>query len=71
MYSVTIAVVRIIIGSLLRRFIEWAGYPASSDIPAITTFAEAPIKVPLPPKQAPNAKAQISGQVRHWLMGNL
>ena len=37
------------------------GYPASSDKPAVTTFAEAPMSVPLPPRQAPKARAQISG----------
>ena len=29
--------------------------------PAVTTFADAPISVPFPPRQAPNARAQITG----------
>ena len=32
-----------------------------SAIPAHTTLAEAPIRVPFPPRQAPNASAQTSG----------
>ncbi len=36
-------------------------YPCCCATPAHTTFAEAPIKVPFPPKQAPNANAQTSG----------
>jgi len=32
-------------------------YPLDSAIPIVTTFAEAPMIVPLPPKQAPRASA--------------
>ena len=37
------------------------GYPCCSANPAATTFAEAPINVPLPPRQQPNDKAHTSG----------
>ena len=33
------------------------GYPSRSAIPIVTTFAEAPSMVPLPPKHAPKPKA--------------
>lgn len=36
-------------------------YPCCSATPAHTTFAEAPISVPLPPRHAPNANAQTKG----------
>jgi hypothetical protein len=36
-------------------------YPCCSAIPAQITLADAPTKVPLPPKQGPNANAQTSG----------
>lgn len=35
--------------------------PCCSAIPAETTLAEDPYKVPFPPKQAPNVKAQTNG----------
>ena len=45
----------------LKNSLKEIGYPASSDIPAVTTFADAPMRVPLPPRHAPNASAQIKG----------
>ena len=37
------------------------GCPSRWAIPATITFAEAPISVPLPPKQAPSDKAHQTG----------
>ena len=54
----TIHVIRPYIKNLTNDIL----YPFCSAIPAHTTLAEAPIRVPLPPRQAPNASAQTSGR---------
>ena len=52
----------IIIGNpVLKNLLNELSFPDSSARPAATTFAEAPIIVPLPHKQAPSAKAHANG----------
>ena len=51
-------------GYLVRRHIRKRLFDLnslSSLIPAVTTLADAPIKVPFPPRQAPKARAHIRG----------
>ena len=45
----------------LKYSINVNRYPCCSATPAHTTFADAPIKVPLPPRQAPRANAHTNG----------
>ena len=61
-YAVTTTIVTNIIGNpTLKKRLNEIGYPASSAIPAVTTFAEAPMIVPLPPRHAPKESAQARG----------
>ena len=45
-------------------------HPFCSAIPAHTTLAEAPIRVPFPPRQAPNASAHTSGRRERHTSGD-
>jgi len=55
---------RIIIGNpTFKKSVKVKLYPCCCAIPATTTFAEAPINVPLPPRHAPKARAQTKGKM--------
>ena len=57
-HKVAMSIVTIITGSpAFIKLINVIECPAFSAKPDVTTFAEAPISVPLPPKHAPSAKA--------------
>ena len=43
------------------KLMKEIGLPRCAAIEATTTFAEAPIKVPLPPRQAPKASDHHTG----------
>ena len=61
-YTVDINKVSSIIGKpVLKNLLNDISLPDSSASPAATTLADAPMIVPLPPKQAPNAKAHANG----------
>ena len=46
---------------ILKKLMKLIGYPASAAIPAITTFALAPMSVPIPPMSAPKHSAHARG----------
>jgi hypothetical protein len=46
---------------ILNHLLKLIRYPNLSDNPAATTPALEPIRVPFPPKSAPNAKAHHNG----------
>ncbi|MGB2630433.1 MAG: hypothetical protein WBD17_04305, partial [Candidatus Omnitrophota bacterium] len=52
----------------LKNFIKEMGYPFFSLILDITILAEAPIKVPFPPRHAPRARAHHRGCATFMLM---
>ena len=61
-YAVANVTLSIIIGNpVLKNLLKDMSWPASSAKPAATTFADAPIIVPLPPRQAPSASAHANG----------
>ena len=61
-YTVASNRVSIIIGKpVLKNLLNDISFPDSSARPAATTLADAPMMVPLPPKQAPNANAHAKG----------
>ena len=45
----------------IKKRAKLMGRPSREAMPETMTLAEAPIKVPLPPKQAPNDKAHQTG----------
>ena len=47
--------------SYLKKSLKVNLYPWASENPAATTLDVVPTRVPLPPKQAPNARAYKSG----------
>ena len=47
----------------LKKSTNEMWWPSTSAFDAMTMLAEAPIRVPLPPKQAPNASAQARGSI--------
>ena len=62
MYTEQIATDRIIIGDpILRNCTYVIGYPCLALIPDSTTFADAPIRVPFPPRHAPRDSAHQRG----------
>ena len=62
MYTEQIATDRIIIGNpILRNCTYVIGYPCLALIPDSTTFADAPIRVPFPPRHAPRDSAHQRG----------
>mmetsp|Transcript_30343 Transcript_30343/g.76324 ORF Transcript_30343/g.76324 Transcript_30343/m.76324 type:complete len:225 (+) Transcript_30343:265-939(+) len=48
---------------ILKKEINVTGKPSTSALDAMTMLADAPIRVPLPPKQAPKARAQARGRM--------
>mmetsp|Transcript_8380 Transcript_8380/g.17974 ORF Transcript_8380/g.17974 Transcript_8380/m.17974 type:complete len:206 (+) Transcript_8380:75-692(+) len=47
----------------LKKYTKVMWCPSAAALPAITMLALAPMRVPLPPKQAPKARAHASGSI--------
>ncbi len=49
--------------AIIKKWRKDMGYPFFAAMPATITLADAPIKVPLPPKQAPRASDHQTGSI--------